>query len=59
MTELAEREGLKVKHWELLGDYIYDDPNIAYRCFAWMMRIGSALRLPERFIGNTMLFVLE
>jgi 2-polyprenyl-3-methyl-5-hydroxy-6-metoxy-1,4-benzoquinol methylase len=59
MTELAEREGLRVRHWELIEDYRYDDPSLSYRCFAWMMRIGAALHFPKRFTGSTMLFVLE
>jgi 2-polyprenyl-3-methyl-5-hydroxy-6-metoxy-1,4-benzoquinol methylase len=59
LTELAAREGLKVRHWELIEDYRFDDPSLAYRCFSRMMTIAAALHFPKRLTGSTMLFVLE
>jgi cyclopropane fatty-acyl-phospholipid synthase-like methyltransferase len=59
MEELANRCGLKVRHWELVEDYRYDDSSRAYRCLAWTIRICATLPVSKRFTGNTILFVLE
>ncbi len=58
LTELVERNGFKVKHWELIGDYRHDSPAPRYRLF---VRLLSILRLviPKRLRNNTMLFILE
>jgi SAM-dependent methyltransferase len=58
LTVLAEREGLRVIHWELIEDYRLDDPSWKYRMFVRLVRIFRLL-IPRRVRNNTMLFVLE
>jgi 2-polyprenyl-3-methyl-5-hydroxy-6-metoxy-1,4-benzoquinol methylase len=56
MTELAERGGFKVVHFELIDDYRSDDPSFLYRLFSGLMMFFSPI-LPKR-LRKTMLFVL-
>jgi len=56
MTELAERSGYKVLHFELIDDYRPDVPSFLYRQFARLMELASPV-LPKR-LRKTMLFVL-
>lgn len=56
LTELAERSGFRVKHFELIDDYRLDDPSFLYRQFGRVMVLFSRI-LRNRF-GKTMLFVL-
>lgn len=56
MTELAERSGFKVAHFELIDDYRSDDPSFLYRLFARLMVVFGPL-IPQR-LRKTMLFVL-
>jgi SAM-dependent methyltransferase len=56
MTELAERNGFRVAHFELIDDYRSDDPSLLYRVFGKLMMLFSPV-LPER-LRKTMLFVL-
>jgi len=56
MTELAERSGFKVVHFELIDDYRSDDPSFLYRQFSRLMVVFGPV-IPKR-LKNTLLFVL-
>jgi SAM-dependent methyltransferase len=56
ITELAERCGFKIVHFELLDDYRSDDPSFLYRQFGRVIGLLSPV-LPKR-LRKTMLIVL-
>jgi hypothetical protein len=58
-AELAARGGFRVRHWELIEDYEFDNPSLPYRLFAQTMVILGRLVLPARLWKNNMLIVLE
>jgi SAM-dependent methyltransferase len=56
---LASRYGFRVKQWELIEDYEFDNPSVAYRFFARVITTVGRLFLPARLRKNAMLFVFE
>lgn len=57
MKELVGRCGLRVEHFELVDDYLPDNPSWRYRAFIALRRKIGFL-LPRLFAKNAMLFVL-
>ncbi|HVB56412.1 MAG TPA: class I SAM-dependent methyltransferase [Candidatus Acidoferrales bacterium] len=56
MTEIAQRNGFRVSHFDLIDDYGPGDPSFLYRQFGRLMVLMSPM-LPKR-LRKTMLFVL-
>ena len=57
MKELVWRSGLRIEHFELLDDYVADNPSRRYRAFV-RLRQGLGFLLPRLLAKNAMLFVL-
>jgi SAM-dependent methyltransferase len=57
LSNLAQRYGFKVLHFELVTDYLPGVPSWKYRLFVFLMRTLGRL-LPRRLRSNAMLFVL-
>jgi len=58
LTELVQRYGFKVRHWELVEDYYSGVPSLKYRLLVWFLKIMRPL-LPKRLTANCLLYVLE
>lgn len=58
LTELANRNGFIVSHWELIQDYELDNPSLLYRWFARMVTTIGRVTLPKRLRNNNLFFIL-
>jgi len=57
MTELVERTGLRMEHFELIDDYSPESLSRPYRAFVALRR-GLGFLMPRLLAKNAMLFVL-
>jgi SAM-dependent methyltransferase len=58
LTELANRNGFIVYHWELIQDYELDNSSLLYRWFARMVTTIGRVTLPKRLRNNNLFFIL-
>ena len=58
LTELSNRSGFDVIHWELIEDYELDNPSIPYKIFAGLMVTVGRILIPGKLRKNAMVFVL-
>jgi 2-polyprenyl-3-methyl-5-hydroxy-6-metoxy-1,4-benzoquinol methylase len=58
LTELAERNGFDVRHFELVEDLDMTSPSRAYRAMVRLLRFLRPV-LPDRLAANTMIFALS
>lgn len=58
LRELAVRGGYEVEHWQVIEDYEPSFGSGAYRLFARSVPVLRRI-LPDRLLGNSMLFVLR
>lgn len=59
LSRLAARYGFRVEQWELIEDYEFDNPSLAYRIFARLVTTIGRFLLPARLRKNDMLFVFS
>jgi hypothetical protein len=59
LTELIQRYGFKVDHWEMIEDYELDNPSFLYRLFASLMISVGRVVIPGRLRKNNLLFVFS
>lgn len=59
LIEIGERFGYKVKHWNLIEDYEFDNPSILYKLFARFVTSVGKIILPRRLRNNVILCVFR
>jgi cyclopropane fatty-acyl-phospholipid synthase-like methyltransferase len=57
LEDLALRHGFRVRQWELIEDYEFDNPSLAYRVFAFLVTTIGRILLPARLRKNDMLYI--
>lgn len=59
LTQIIQRYGYKVEHWEIIEDYELDNPSFLYRIFAGLMVSIGRVVIPGRLRKNNLLFVIS